>query len=91
MAPAKLDLHPAFHEILDKSLVRVAGRYIAVGIVCLVVEHHVARKAMKHNYHLGLGLPLGDVTGDELKMKDGRRQVAFKRQSGDAERYFQLG
>jgi hypothetical protein len=38
---------------------------------------------MKHHYDLGLGLGLaiGDVLGDELKMKDGRRQVAFKRQA----------
>ena len=40
---------------------------------------------MKLRYDLGLGVPIGDVFGDELKVKDGGGQIAFKRQVGDAE------
>lgn len=83
--PAELDLYAAFHEIRQKFLVRVAGRYHSVGIVRLVVQRHMAGARMKYHDDLGLGLPVGDVFGDELKMKDGRRQVALKRQSGNAE------
>ena len=50
----------------------------------------MAGARMEHHYDLGLGFPIGDILGDELKMKDARRQVAFKRQSGDAEGGFQL-
>jgi hypothetical protein len=35
---------------------------------------------MKHHYDLGFGVLINDVFGNE-KMKDGSRQVAFKRQS----------
>ena len=39
---AELDLHPAFHEIRDKSLVRVASRYHSVRIVRFIVQRHVS-------------------------------------------------
>jgi len=34
---------------------------------------------------LGVDVPIGDVFGDELKMKDGGREISFERQRGDAE------
>jgi hypothetical protein len=40
---------------------------------------------MKHRYDFSLGVPIGDVFGDELKMKDGGREISFGRQRGDAE------
>jgi len=40
---------------------------------------------MKHRYDLRLGVPIGDVFGDELKMKDAGREIFFERQRGDAE------
>ena len=45
---------------------------------------------MKNHNDLGLVLPIVDVFGDELKVKDGGRQIAFKGQSHDAERRLQL-
>jgi hypothetical protein len=40
---------------------------------------------MKHCYDLGLGVPIGDLFGDERKMKDGGRESSFERQRDDAE------
>ena len=64
--PAQLDLHPAFHEICDKVLVRIAGSHHSVDVVGLVVQRRVTRIRMKDRYDLGLGLPFGDVFRDEL-------------------------
>ena len=70
---AELDLHPAFHAIRDKPLVRVASRYHSVRIVRFIVQRHAARARLEHHYDSGLGVPIGKVFGDELKMKNGRR------------------
>jgi len=45
---------------------------------------------MKHCYDLGLGVPIGDLFGDERKMKDGGREISFERQCDDAEGRLQV-
>ena len=38
----QFDLHAALHQIRDKSLVRVAGRDVPVGIVGAIFQRHMA-------------------------------------------------
>jgi hypothetical protein len=50
----------------------------------------VPRVGMKRRYDLSLGVPIVDVLGDELKMKDGGREIAFERQGKEAEGRLQV-
>jgi len=47
-------LHTAFHQVSDKLLVRVAGRYIPFGVVGAVAQRHVAGVRVKDGDDLDL-------------------------------------
>ena len=49
------------------------------------MQGHVTGICVENCNDLGLRLPVSGIVRDELKVKNGRRQVPFKRQVGDAE------
>ncbi len=75
----------AGHQVCDELLVRIAGRHLPFGVVRLVVQSHVARIGVKHCNHLGLGVPVGDVVLNKLKVKYRSWQIPFECQGRDAE------
>ena len=70
---AQFDFRTAFHQVSDELLVRIAGRHHPFGVVCLVVQRHVARIGVKDRNDLRLGVPAGDVLLEELKVENGSR------------------
>jgi hypothetical protein len=81
----QLDFDAAVHQFDEKLLVRIAGRYHSFRVVGVVVQGHVTSVCVKDRNDPGLDFPVDDVIRHELQMKNGRRQVPFKRQVGDAE------
>ena len=79
----QLKVHTAVHQVRDKVFVRIAGCHIPFVVVRLVVQRHVARIRVKDRDHLSLGIPVGDVVLDELKVEDRSRQIPFERQGRD--------
>ena len=75
----QFDVHAALHQISNEVPVGIAGGNITVGVISRVMQRHVACIGVKDRHDLGLGLPVGDVVHDEVKMKDGRGQIAFER------------
>jgi hypothetical protein len=59
------------------------------GVVGRIVQCHVACVRMKDRNEIALGVPVGGIVGDELKVKDGRRQVALECEGADAEDHLQ--
>jgi len=82
----QLNLRTAFHQVSDELLVGIPCRHVAFGVVRAVVQRHVGRIRVKDRNNLGLGVPVGDVVLDELKVEDGSRQIPFDRQGTDTER-----
>jgi hypothetical protein len=76
---AEFDLHTSLHQVCNKLLVWVPSGNVTVRVERLVVQRHVAGICVKDRYNLGLGVPVGDVVRDELKVKKTRRQIAFER------------
>jgi hypothetical protein len=83
----QLNLRTAFHQVSDELFVGIAGRHVSFGIVRAVVQCHVARIRVKDRNNLGLGVPVGDVVLDELKVENGGWQIPFERQGTDTERH----
>jgi hypothetical protein len=50
----------------------------------------VACIGVKNRNDLRSGLPIGDVTLDELEVENGRRQISLERQRTDAEHRFHV-
>jgi len=67
---AQLKWHTAFHQVRDEFFVRIAGCHIPFGVVRLVVQSHWPAFVWKTPDHLSLGVPVGDVVLDELKVED---------------------
>ena len=58
----QLKVHTAFHQVRDEIFVWIAGCHVPFAVVRLVVQRHVARIRVKDRDHLGLGVPVGDVS-----------------------------
>jgi hypothetical protein len=83
--PAEFNLHAAVLKVSDEILVRITRRYVAVGIVGAIVQRHVTSVRVKDGYDLGLGIPIGNVIFDELKVENRSRKITFKLQRADTE------
>src|SRR5260370_7398840 len=57
----KLDLDAALYQVCDKFLVWIASSNIAVGVIRLVVQIHMAGISVKDSDHTSLALPLRDI------------------------------
>jgi hypothetical protein len=77
----QLNVHPTFHQVSDELLVGIAGRYVPFGVVGAVVQGHVASVRVKDGDDLRLGVPIGDVVLDKLKVENRSRQISFERQA----------
>src|SRR6202040_2380983 len=66
----KLDLDAALYQVCDKFLIWIASSNIAVGVIRLIVQSHVASICVKDRDHAGLGIPVGDIVHDKLKVKE---------------------
>jgi hypothetical protein len=75
-------LHTAFHQVRDEVLVWIAGCYIPFGVVRLIVQRHVVRIRVEDHDHLSLGVPIGDVVRDELKVEDRSLQIPSNAKAG---------
>ena len=57
----QLNPYSALHEIGDKFFVRIASGHHPFGIVCLIIQRHVAGIRMKYGNNLVGGLPIRNV------------------------------
>jgi len=86
----EFDLDTVLHQVCDQFSIGIPSSNIAVVVVRLVVQRRVAGVCVKDYYNLGLGLPIGDIVHDELKVKERRRQIAFERKRCDAKDNLEL-
>jgi hypothetical protein len=78
----ELNLHAAFLQAADQVLVGIASRDVPVGVIDDIVQRHMASIRVKHGDDLRLGIPVGNITFDELeleKLKPGDRLRMPKR------------
>ncbi len=78
--------HAALLQVSDELFVGIAGRYVPIGIVGVIVQRHVAGIRVKDGDDFGIGVPAGSVIPD----KDRSGQIPLERQGGDTEHYLHI-
>ena len=77
---AQLNLDTSLYQIKNELLVWIAGRYVSIGVVSLVVQCYVARICVEDCEHVGSYVPVSAIVHDELEVKEGGRQIPFERE-----------
>jgi len=82
--------HAALLQISDELFVGIAGRYVPIGIVGVIVQRYVAGVRMKDSDDFSVGVPAGSVIPDKLKVEDRSGQIPLERQGGNTEHYLHV-
>jgi hypothetical protein len=80
--------HAALLQVSDELFVGIAGRYVPVGIVGVIVQRHVAGVRVKDGDNIGVGVPAGSVIPDKLEVEDRSGQIPLERQGGNTDTAF---
>ena len=71
---AQFDAHSPLYQVRHEVLVGIAGGNVSIGIVGGIMQRHMAGIGMKDSDDLRLGVGVGDIIGDELKVENRGRQ-----------------
>lgn len=88
---AQFDAHAEPYQVCHDVLIGIPGLDVSIGIIGGIVQRLMAGIGMKDSDDLRLGVGAGDIVGDELKVENRGRQIAFERQCANtADRLYVL-